>query len=713
MKPLPTLPLAWRTVPIGLFLLLVGTAARGQTSDTRPTRDSLRTQRLGDVEVTGGAAPTSKTALSTEATASPASVTLVGRDYVAKQAVTSYGDLLRPLAGVNVANFQLGGVGYGISLRGYVVTEHARDVLFLIDGVPQNQGSDIQTNGYVDLSPLIPETLRRIEVVRGPFSPFTGDHALGGTIRFDTEDRLASSVTLSGGTYGFVRAVAVASLGSQDLTKGGGYVALEENRADGYRTNGHDQRLNGLAKYSFPLAGGLGSVRVQAFSNDFGSANYLNRARVEAGTFDRRGALDPTDGGSTTQQNAVFNYRGNDADHYWTATAYVQHHDFSRYRVGQRPDGTLTPQRKEEGDRVWAGFDVRRTLVSTLAGLPVEYAAGVSFRGDDIDNTRFVTVGRNIVRQVQARRVRTYTPAAYALFQLKPTERLKLTLGARYDQLYYHITTKALDADYPNKDLTPHPGIFSPKAGLAYAVTSNIGVFVNAARGFKAPSGYEEIIDNPGLKASKLTSYEVGIAGDDATGRVHGLLSAYRSDQTGEIQNDPVTSALVNYGKTRRQGLEAEGRYRFGNNPGSLAVFGNYSRLLAELRNGDSGTRYVVNAPQYLGALGVDFTVGAASNAANQVTLSVYDQLVGPKKLNDDGSRQTRAFTRVSGKLIFTRPTAYPGFRFYVETTFYPDGSHGLDEMSFLSGGVLLTAPQPKATFTAGVKIPLSFMNRE
>ncbi|MDQ2769311.1 MAG: hypothetical protein M3Y54_02275, partial [Bacteroidota bacterium] len=40
-----------------------------------------------------------------------------------------------------------------------------------------------------------------------------------------------------------------------------------------------------------------------------------------------------------------FTYRGDNAEHYWTATAYVQHHDFTRFRVGQ--NGTtraLTPR---------------------------------------------------------------------------------------------------------------------------------------------------------------------------------------------------------------------------------------------------------------------------------------------------------------------------------------------------------------------------------
>lgn len=196
-------------IPLIFFLTLT----QAQNKPTNASTDSIRTTRLQDVEVTSKAALTSKTVLSTEATGSPASVSLVGRDYIAKQSVLSYGDLLRPLAGINVANYQLGGVGYGIEMRGYTTTEHARDVAFFIDGVPQNQGSSIQTNGYTDLNPLIPENIRRIEVIRGPFSPFYGDHALGGAISFETEDKQPSSITLSAGTFGTVRGLGTFGFG--------------------------------------------------------------------------------------------------------------------------------------------------------------------------------------------------------------------------------------------------------------------------------------------------------------------------------------------------------------------------------------------------------------------------------------------------------------------------------------------------------------------
>ena len=178
-EPLPRSLRGLLTVP--LTLLLAPAAAQ----KTTPVSSFDSTRRLSQVEVIGQAtvaqsALTDKTVLSAELSANPALVSLMGRDYISKQAIASYGDLLRPLAGVNVSNFQIGGVDYGIQMRGHTVTEHARDIVFTVDGVVQNQGLSIQTNGYVDLNPLILETIQRLEVVRGPFSSFYGDHTYDG-----------------------------------------------------------------------------------------------------------------------------------------------------------------------------------------------------------------------------------------------------------------------------------------------------------------------------------------------------------------------------------------------------------------------------------------------------------------------------------------------------------------------------------------------------
>jgi len=458
---------------IFFFSVFIISAQQKNTASTDTTKSKL----LPEIEINGRVKLTSKTTLSTEASSNPASVTLVGRDYIAKQTVNSYGDLLRPLAGVNVSNYQLGGVGYGIQLRGYTVLEHARDIAFNIDGVPQNQGSSIQTNGYTDLNPLIPENIKRIEVIRGPFSPFFGDHALGGVISFETMDKLPSTLTLSGGTYGSARALATVGFGQNDKT---GYVSLEGSRTDGYRNNNKDEHLNGMAKFSFPFLKGIASARIQEYTSDFGSPGYIRIEDIDANKISKKTAVSSTDGGKTQQQNLVLNYKGSDTSNYTSATLYVQHHDFIRIRT--RNIGG--PQRQDRDNRTWAGADLRQTLIRKLGRMPALYAVGLSFRTDNIDNTRFATKDRQLLTQSQDRNVKTTSPGIYAQTQLLLTKKLKFTLGARYDKLFYNLTTGSTDSDLPNQNLKPKTDAFSPKAGIAYQLSEGINIFVNAARKF-------------------------------------------------------------------------------------------------------------------------------------------------------------------------------------------------------------------------------------
>ncbi len=685
---------AKRTITVLLLALTACFSANISTAQNVDTNIN-RAQTLPDIEVLGNMKPISKVSLNPALTAAPASVTIVGKSYIAKQAYTSYGDLLRPIVGVNVSNYQLGGVGYGIQMRGYVVTEHARDIAFFIDGAPQNQGSSIQANGYTDLNMLIPENIQSIEVIRGPFNIRYGDHALGGGISFNTADRLPSSITLRGGTYGNLRGLVTYGFGND---RSGGYVTIEGGRTNGYRDNSKEKHLNGMAKYSFPLFKGTASIRAQAFGSDFGGAAYLLRDKVDSGLVSKTAAVNNTDGGSTNQQNLVFNYKGKDTANFASATFYVQHHDFIRIRTGT----VGGPQRKERDNRVWTGFDLRHNLISNIGKMPVMYMAGLYFRADFANEARFATMDRNELSQNRERKVRTYTPAAYAEMQLKPVEKLKVTLGLRYDQLFYDITTGSKDAGLPDTSLSPTTNAFSPKIGLAYQIGKVFSVFANAAQGFKSPSGYEENIFNVDLKPSKLKSFELGFSVDEPQGIYHALLSGYISDQTGEIQEDPLGN-LINFGQTRRSGIEAEARINFEKAKG-LAIYGNYSRLFAKLRNGAPTDEFVTNTPVYLALIGIDYDFGAARQANNRVVVSLYDQFVGEKNLNTDGTIQSNPFQRLSGKITYGRQS-WANFKVYVQGSFYP-GTADLDEASFLSGGNLLTAPQAPATVDLGVRIP-------
>ncbi len=123
-----------------------------------------------------------------DAAALPAPTTILDSNYIQRTPIlNNYVDLFRPLPGVNVNNLGQGGIGNAITIRGFTDLEHGRDVAYFIDGVPLNEVSSIHTPNYADLNILIPETVERLEVIRGPFSALYGDSNLGGSVNIVTK----------------------------------------------------------------------------------------------------------------------------------------------------------------------------------------------------------------------------------------------------------------------------------------------------------------------------------------------------------------------------------------------------------------------------------------------------------------------------------------------------------------------------------------------
>ena len=104
------------------------------------------------------------------------------------------------------------------------------------DGVPINEVSSIHIPDYVDLNPLIPETVRSISIVRGPFSVEAGDAALGGSVFIETKDEEPfSTLSASGGSFDTARGLATFSQAGHGILP---FLAYEGYRTAGYRENG-------------------------------------------------------------------------------------------------------------------------------------------------------------------------------------------------------------------------------------------------------------------------------------------------------------------------------------------------------------------------------------------------------------------------------------------------------------------------------------------
>jgi len=115
----------------------------------------------------------------------PASISVISRDELEQQRVTSLADALRGVEGVDVGGRVGKTGGRNIRIRG-LPSDYT---LILIDGRRQNTAGSVTPNGFGETAtsffPPV-SSIERIEVIRGPMSTLYGSDAMGGVINIIT-----------------------------------------------------------------------------------------------------------------------------------------------------------------------------------------------------------------------------------------------------------------------------------------------------------------------------------------------------------------------------------------------------------------------------------------------------------------------------------------------------------------------------------------------
>jgi len=181
-------------------------------------------------------------------------------------------------------------------MRGFDA-RHGQDVSFHVDGVPLNQLGNPHGHGLVDLHFVIPEALRAMRVVEGPYDPAQRDFTVAGSV--DLELGLAEPglmIRASGGSFNTWRGM----VGWQDAEQEGTFVAAEAYTTKGYGENRAALRGSVLARAAFE--GEVdGFVLGGVSANDYDSPGLIRLEGIEDGNIDRLGTHDPFQGGRAMQ----------------------------------------------------------------------------------------------------------------------------------------------------------------------------------------------------------------------------------------------------------------------------------------------------------------------------------------------------------------------------------------------------------------------------
>lgn len=519
-------------------------------------------------------------------------------------------------------------------LRGFDA-DHGTDVAFFMDGMPINLRSHAHGQGYTDLNFIIPETIAGLDVYKGAYQPQFGDFATAGAVNFQTREVLKEGMLqFAGGQFDTQRHLLMLS-----PTKGKVRTLLA---TEGYYTNGpfiNDNRyfrFNGLGKATWnPTARSEASLTGTFHKAQWNASGEIPLRAVNAGTLDRFGAIDPSEGGKTMRGTSRFNY------HYDTTTGgtafanlYAQYYrldlftNFTFFKDRPEGDGIL------QGDRrVLYGGEVGWRQSGEVLGLVSTLTSGLQVRVDDIHarlatQTRRAVTGTTVDSEIYQA---SYSP--YVKLELQPRRWLRLVGGVRADALTFNVHNRCGSCTSQPAGRTTS-ALVTPKASVILGPWARTEVFLNYGQGYHSNDARGVV--GGVTPMARATTYEAGIRskplGPDG---LELIATVWALDLQSELVLVGDAGTTVPRGATRRNGVEVAAR---GQVVGPLYLNGSVTWTHAEFRQTGAAIPLAPELTAY-GAVLLRWPEGLSSQL--QATY------MGVRPLTDDRSLKAPSWTVV------------------------------------------------------------------
>lgn len=413
-------------------------------------------------------------------------ISQIARIDVQNNPVNSAQELLRKVPGLFIAQHAGGGKAEQIFLRGFDI-DHGTDINITVDGLPVNLVSHAHGQGYSDLHFMIPETVERLDFNKGPYFADRGNFTTAGYISFQTKDRLEkSAASMEYGRFNSFRTV-----GLFDLLPAGAaqqaYLAGEYVLTDGpFLSSQNFNRLNLMGKFTANLPGNDKlSVLAGHFTSTWDASGQIPQRAVEAGLISRFGAIDDTEGGSTSRTNLVLNHTRNLSEQsFLKSRVYFSRYDFELYSnfTFFLNDPENSDQIRQAEDRQLFGMESVYYRQFQAWGLDIQLRGGMGLRYDQIRNNelsrtanRRTTLNTLTLGDIDESNVSGFISGEleWGKFLFNP--------GIRFDYFKFAYVDR-LRNDY--RKLSENESFLSPKLNLLYTPNRYWQLFLKTGIGF-------------------------------------------------------------------------------------------------------------------------------------------------------------------------------------------------------------------------------------
>jgi TonB family protein len=504
-------------------------------------------------------------------TSAASAETVRDRDLVLRPHATPE-DILRVVPGLVIAQHQGGGKADQLFLRGFDA-DHGTDVALFVDGAPVNLPSHGHGQGFADLHFLIPETIDRVDVTKGPYFAEYGDFDTAGAVNLRTRHAFdESSVSATYGSFSTYRLLGIAS---PSMADGLPWVAAEVYGTQGPFAAGEGlERYNVFAKETLQLnqtttLSLLGSV----YGSQWRSSGQLPERAVDAQRLDRFGAIDPTEGGQTQRQELVLTLDHKRGDDAFKVSAFAIRYGvrlFSDFTFQAR-DPVHFDEIEQNDDRTVTGLSVRYTRTTRLLGMRLQSSLGADARYDDIVASLWHDQARQRLAQCfdvalgpcdHVHTLETHI-GAYVEEDLRVNAYLRVIGAVRADLFEFHVDDLKDRASYlVDPGVTSglaQASIVNPKLRVVLKPASDWDVYLDGGGGFHSNDARSVVATQGKGAVPRAWGAEVGTRVkllDRLDLAAAGWFLYLQSEQT-FVADDDTTEASD---PTRRFGVDLEAR---------------------------------------------------------------------------------------------------------------------------------------------------------
>ncbi len=429
--------------------------------------------------------------------------------------VNSAQDLLQLVPGLIIAQHAGGGKAEQIFLRGFD-SDHGTDFNISVDGMPVNMVSHAHGQGYADFHFVIPETVDRLKVFKGPYTARFGDFATSGTGEFFTKNSIErNEVKAELGMFDTYRMLGMFKLlDKQHLfskEKENAYVSAEYVFTNSYFDQKQKfNRYNIFGKYSGMLnAKNYFTFSASTFFADWDASGQVPQRAVEAGIINRFGSVDPSEGGQTsrTNINAILTTTTKNNAIIKNQIYYVNYYfnlysNFTFYLNDPvRGDGiNQTDQRNifgYNGTYQKDFFFSDKTLHTTV---------GIGTRNDFTNITLKHTEKRIVLDTIVSGKVYQQNTNSFLDFTLDINKHFSINTGTRIDYFQFNFTDDKVDSLSGTKSIVRA----SPKLNFYYAVNDKLQFFIKSGIGFHSNDARSVVINQIDNSLPKAYGGEIG-----------------------------------------------------------------------------------------------------------------------------------------------------------------------------------------------------------